>query len=69
MQSPPALRSQSYCVIPQKGSPGDSMCVYSRVCVDLSVWVCVSEVGQCGPLREGQEAVCGGQEMQAEAVA
>lgn len=40
------------------------------LCVDLSVRerVCVSEGGQYVLLRQGQEAVCGGEEMQAEAL-
>lgn len=60
------------CNSPQRLAWRQYVCIFMSVslCVDLSVRerVCVSEGGQYVLLRQGQEAVCGGQEMQAEAL-
>lgn len=60
------------CNSPQRLAWRQHVCIFMSVslCVDLSVRerVCVSESGEFVLLCQGQEAVCGGQEMQTEAL-
>lgn len=59
------------CNSPERLAWRQSVCACGSVCECMRVGgcVCMSEGGQCVLLHQGQEAVCGGQEMHAEAVA
>lgn len=72
VKSPGTKEPMLLCNSPQRLAWRQYVCIFMSVslCADLTVRerVCLSEGGQYVLLRQGQEAVCGGQEMQAEAL-